>query len=41
VHEVGLCETKCPYNLPIRELIEDNLDYYENIIKGETNLESG
>jgi hypothetical protein len=26
--ECGLCEPKCPYNLPIREMIKEKLDYY-------------
>jgi predicted aldo/keto reductase-like oxidoreductase len=30
--ECGLCETKCPYNLPIRELIKENKDFYKNMI---------
>ena len=27
--ECGLCEPKCPYNLPIREMIKEKLAYYE------------
>lgn len=31
----GLCETKCPYNLPIREIMDDNLQFYQRIRSGE------
>ena len=27
--QCGLCEPKCPYNLPIREMIQEKLAYYE------------
>jgi predicted aldo/keto reductase-like oxidoreductase len=30
--ECGLCEDKCPYGLPIRELIRENYGYYLNQI---------
>ena len=36
--ECGLCETKCPYNLPIRELIKENMSFYKNIINKHMNL---
>ena len=28
--QCGECEERCPYNLPIRELIQENYDYYQN-----------
>jgi len=28
--QCGVCETKCPYSLPIRELIKDNLMFYSS-----------
>jgi len=30
----GLCEPKCPYNLPIREIIAENAEFYEKVSKG-------
>lgn len=29
--ECGECEKKCPYNLPIREMIKENIAFYESI----------
>jgi predicted aldo/keto reductase-like oxidoreductase len=29
--ECGLCEPKCPYRLPIRELIVENLTFFESV----------
>ncbi len=29
--ECGECETKCPYNLPIREMVSENLKLYEEL----------
>jgi predicted aldo/keto reductase-like oxidoreductase len=30
--ECGECEDKCPYHLPIREMIAENLEYYERAV---------
>ncbi|MFX0063108.1 MAG: aldo/keto reductase [Candidatus Hermodarchaeota archaeon] len=32
--QCGECEEKCPYHLPIREMITENVEFYENIIRG-------
>jgi predicted aldo/keto reductase-like oxidoreductase len=32
----GECEEKCPYQLPIREMIVENIAFYENALAGET-----
>ncbi|MBU7045281.1 MAG: aldo/keto reductase [Theionarchaea archaeon] len=29
--QCGECEPKCPYNLPIRELIPENVEFYEQV----------
>jgi predicted aldo/keto reductase-like oxidoreductase len=29
--QCGECEEKCPYNLPIREMIEENIAFYERV----------
>ena len=29
--QCGECETRCPYGLPIRELIQENYEYYTKI----------
>lgn len=31
--ECGICETKCPYNLPIRETIKQNKAFYDEMIQ--------
>ena len=31
--QCGECEEKCPYNLPIRELMKENIDFYERVKK--------
>jgi len=30
--ECGECEEKCPYHLPIREMIEENVAFYERVV---------
>jgi predicted aldo/keto reductase-like oxidoreductase len=30
--ECGECEEKCPYLLPIREMLVENLEFYESVI---------
>ena len=32
--QCGECEAKCPYHLPIREMIEENMDFYRSITQG-------
>jgi predicted aldo/keto reductase-like oxidoreductase len=32
--ECGECETKCPYHLPIREMIQENIAFYEQALQG-------
>jgi uncharacterized protein len=32
--QCGQCETKCPYHIPIMEMIEDSKDFYEEIKGG-------
>jgi predicted aldo/keto reductase-like oxidoreductase len=29
----GQCEAKCPYVLPIREMIQDSLTYYRQLLE--------
>ena len=29
----GQCEEKCPFHLPIREMMEENVEFYDNIVK--------
>jgi len=29
----GECETKCPYQLPIRDMIEENLEFHERMVR--------
>jgi len=31
----GACEPKCPYNLPIREIVAENMRLHEKVAKGE------
>jgi predicted aldo/keto reductase-like oxidoreductase len=31
--DCGLCEERCPYVLPIREMIRENLEFYETLKK--------
>jgi predicted aldo/keto reductase-like oxidoreductase len=31
--QCGECEPKCPYHLPIRELIPENVEFYEGVIQ--------
>jgi predicted aldo/keto reductase-like oxidoreductase len=30
----GECEEKCPYHLPIRQIISDNIDFYQKVAQG-------
>jgi predicted aldo/keto reductase-like oxidoreductase len=32
--QCGECEGKCPYHLPIREMIEENMEFYRSIAQG-------
>ncbi|MCW4036342.1 MAG: aldo/keto reductase [Candidatus Bathyarchaeota archaeon] len=31
--QCGECEQKCPYHLPIREMIKENIDFYEKVVQ--------
>jgi predicted aldo/keto reductase-like oxidoreductase len=31
--ECGECEAKCPYGLPIREMLRENIDFYDQVIE--------
>ena len=31
----GACETRCPYKLPIREMIVESMDLYRRVAEGE------
>jgi ferredoxin len=31
--ECGECEEKCPYHLPIREMIVENIEFYEDVLR--------
>jgi predicted aldo/keto reductase-like oxidoreductase len=31
--ECGECEEKCPYHLPIREMIVENIKFYEDVLR--------
>jgi predicted aldo/keto reductase-like oxidoreductase len=31
--ECGECEEKCPYHLPIREMIAENVEFYERSLQ--------
>jgi predicted aldo/keto reductase-like oxidoreductase len=33
--QCGECETRCPYDLPIRELIQENYEYYNEIVENQ------
>lgn len=33
--QCGECEPKCPYNLPIREMIAENMEFYEKVARGD------
>ncbi|MCW4011769.1 MAG: aldo/keto reductase [Candidatus Bathyarchaeota archaeon] len=33
--QCGECETRCPYDLPIRELIQENYEYYNEMAKNQ------
>jgi predicted aldo/keto reductase-like oxidoreductase len=32
--ECGACEDQCPYHLPIREMIREHIDHYEQVMQG-------
>ena len=32
--QCGECEGKCPYRLPIREMIQENIAFYEKVASG-------
>jgi predicted aldo/keto reductase-like oxidoreductase len=34
--ECGECEEKCPYHLPIREMLKESLDFYDGTVLGRT-----
>ena len=38
--ECGACEEKCPYNLPIRELLQETRRLFEDQQAGETGAEN-
>ena len=31
--QCGECEPKCPYHLPIREMIVENMEFYDNVVR--------
>jgi len=31
--QCGVCEQKCPYNLPIREMIQEHIEFFESVTK--------
>jgi hypothetical protein len=31
--ECGECEDKCPYHLPIRDMIAENIEFYERAVQ--------
>ena len=37
----GTCETKCPYRLPIREMIAENAKFYESVSHKKPNAKGG
>jgi len=32
-NQCGECEDKCPYHIPIREMIVENIEFYESVLK--------
>jgi predicted aldo/keto reductase-like oxidoreductase len=32
--ECGECEDRCPYRFPIREMIQESLEFYEEVVQG-------
>lgn len=37
--ECGLCMTRCPYHLPIPDLLKKNYEDYQNILSGKTKID--
>ena len=37
--QCGECEKKCPYNLPIRKMIEENIAFYEKVKQKHNKIE--
>ena len=33
-NQCGECEEKCPYDLPIQQMIVENLEFYDSVVQG-------